>query len=77
VQAALEGYTAEIAALRSEGLTRDLPSGDLERFFALGFALEQLYRNFLDLERCIRDCRRASRRERREQQKARVEDSLG
>jgi hypothetical protein len=26
-----------------------------ERFFALGFALEQLRQNFKDLERCVTD----------------------
>jgi hypothetical protein len=32
----------------------------VERIFALGFALEQLRRNFRDLERCVRE---AARRE--------------
>jgi uncharacterized membrane protein YccC len=77
VEAALAPYAAEIAALRGEGLTRDLPGGDVERIFALGFALEQLNRNFLDLERCVRDAARASRRKSRPQEKADVGDSLG
>jgi uncharacterized membrane protein YccC len=77
VEAALAPYAAEFAALRSEGLTRDLPSSDVERIFALGFALEQLHRNFLDLERCVRDAARASRRKSRPQEKADVGDSLG
>jgi len=70
-------YSSEMAALRSEGATRELASSDVERIFALGFALEQLYRNFLDLERCVRDCARTARRGRREHGKADVEDSLG
>jgi uncharacterized membrane protein YccC len=52
-EAALDVYAAEIAALRSEGLTRSLPGDEAERFFALGFALEQMHSNFKDLERCV------------------------
>ena len=55
VEAALDAYAAEIAALRSEGLTRALPGDAAERVFALGFALEQMRRNFKDLERCVAD----------------------
>jgi hypothetical protein len=57
--AAFDGYEAEIAALRREG--RDLPGDALERFFALGFALEQLHRDFRDLEQCIREYARSTR----------------
>ncbi len=53
VELALDAYAAEIAALRREGLTRSLPSEAAERFFALGFALEQMRSNFKDLERCV------------------------
>jgi uncharacterized membrane protein YccC len=53
VASALDAYAAEIAALRREGLTRSLPGDAAERFFALGFALEQVHSNFKDLERCI------------------------
>jgi uncharacterized membrane protein YccC len=52
-EAALDVYAAEIAALRGEGLTRSLPGDEAERFFALGFALEQMHSNFKDLERCV------------------------
>ena len=52
VDVALQGYTAEIAVLRSEGLTRGLPGDVAERFFALGFSLEQMRQNLKDLERC-------------------------
>jgi uncharacterized membrane protein YccC len=52
-EAALDVYAAEIAALRSEGLTRSLPGDEAERFFALGFALEQMHSDFKDLERCV------------------------
>lgn len=53
VDSALEAYAAEIAALRREGLTRTLSGDAAERFFALGFALEQMRRNFKDLARCV------------------------
>lgn len=46
-------YAGEIAALRSEGLTRSQPAEVIERFFAVGFALEQLHQNFIDLRRCV------------------------
>lgn len=55
VRAALEHYAAEIAAVRGAGLTRALSADATERFFALGFALEQMHHNFQDLERCVRE----------------------
>jgi hypothetical protein len=53
VHAALQGYAAEIATVRSEGLTRGLPGDVTERLFALGFSLEQMRQNLKDLERCV------------------------
>ena len=53
VEAALDGYDAEFAAMRREGSTRDLSDEEVERIFALGFALDQLRRNFTDLARCV------------------------
>jgi uncharacterized membrane protein YccC len=53
VEAALDAYDAEMAALRSEGHTRVLAAEEAERVFALGFALEQMRRNLADLERCV------------------------
>jgi uncharacterized membrane protein YccC len=53
VQAALQAYAAEVAALRNEGLTRGLSGDAIERFFALGFSLEQMRQNLKDLERCV------------------------
>ncbi|HZZ62856.1 MAG TPA: FUSC family protein [Roseiarcus sp.] len=55
VETALGAYEAEIAALRKEGLTRPLTSGEAERLFALGFALEQLRGNFADLAQIIQE----------------------
>jgi uncharacterized membrane protein YccC len=53
LETALEAYAAEIVAVRAEGLTRDLPGDAAERFFAIGFALEQMHQNFNDLKRCV------------------------
>jgi len=53
VDDALQSYAATVAALRGEGLTRDLPADVVERFFALGFSLEQMRQNLMDLERVV------------------------
>jgi len=53
VDAALQAYAAEVAALRAEGLIRGVPVDVAERFFALGFSLEQMRQNLKDLERCV------------------------
>jgi uncharacterized membrane protein YccC len=60
LEAALEGYDAEFAAMRREGLTRDLPDDAIERVFVLAFALEQLRRNFNDLARCVTEFAQSS-----------------
>ncbi|MEO8318091.1 MAG: FUSC family protein [Bradyrhizobium sp.] len=52
VDDALQAYAAEVAAVRSEGLIRGLPGDAAERFFALGFSLEQMRQNLNDLARC-------------------------
>jgi hypothetical protein len=53
VQSALEAYAAAVATVRSEGLTHGLAGDVTERFFALGFSLEQMRQNLKDLERCV------------------------
>lgn len=53
VEAALDGYAAEFAAIRREGLTRDLSDDAAERIFTLGFTLDQLRRDLNDLARCV------------------------
>jgi uncharacterized membrane protein YccC len=52
-ETALKAYEAEVTAVREEGLTRVLPGQSAERFFAVGFALEQMYRNLTDLRRVV------------------------
>jgi hypothetical protein len=53
VEQALQAWAEEVTALRGEGLTRGLPGDVVERFFALGFSLEQMRQNLKDLERCV------------------------
>lgn len=53
VEAAVDAYASAVAAIRQEGLTRNLPGDAAERFFALGFAFEQMRGNFVDLARCV------------------------
>src|SRR5229473_4131614 len=53
VEDALQAYAEEVTAVRGEGLTRGLPGDVVERFFALGFALEQMRQDLKDLERCV------------------------
>jgi hypothetical protein len=53
--AALKACDSEIAALRREGLTRPLSTAEVERLFALGFALDQLFQNTGDLARRIEE----------------------
>ncbi len=55
LEAALQSYEAEIATLRQEGLTRNLPTEAMERLFGLGFALEQLHQDMKELSRWIAD----------------------
>jgi uncharacterized membrane protein YccC len=63
--AALAAYTAELEAARGEGLTAPLTSNEVEPVFALGFALEQLHQNFIDLRRCVQDYAPRARREKK------------
>ena len=49
VQTALQAYAAEVAAVRAEGLIRGQPGDVAERFFALGFSLEQMRQNLKEI----------------------------
>jgi hypothetical protein len=53
MESALDAFATEVAAVRREGLTQNLPVDAVERFFALGFALEQMRNNFKDLQRWV------------------------
>jgi uncharacterized membrane protein YccC len=52
---ALAAYEKDVEAARGEGLTRALPADGAERFFAVGFALEQMHQNLLDLRRVVEE----------------------
>lgn len=54
-EAALRAFASEVTVLRNEGVTLTLSTDEAERLFALGFALEELHRNFQDLDRCVKD----------------------
>lgn len=53
LQFALQGYAEEVASVRRDGLIRPLPGDAAERFYALGFSLEQMRQNIGDLDRCV------------------------
>ncbi len=53
VSAVFAAYSAAFEAVRREGLTRTMPSELVERFFALGFALDQLRDHLADLHRVV------------------------
>jgi hypothetical protein len=61
-ETALSAYTAVVEAVRSEGLTLPLTANEVEPLFALGFALELLRQNFIDLRRCVQGYAGRSRR---------------
>jgi Fusaric acid resistance protein family len=53
VAAAFRDYIKEFSAVRRDGLTHDMKSEVAERFFALGFALEQLREHLLEVHRVV------------------------
>ena len=53
LEAALSAYAREVGEVRIEGLTRELPGDAAERFFAIGFSLEQVHKNLVDLHRVV------------------------
>jgi uncharacterized membrane protein YccC len=53
VHVALEHYADAVAAVRGDGLIRGQPGDTAERFFALGFSLEQMHQNLCDLDRVV------------------------
>lgn len=55
VEAARAAWDAAVASIRAEGLARALETTDVERFFALGFALEQLCRDLAELATRVRE----------------------
>jgi Fusaric acid resistance protein-like len=55
VRSALAAYASEMTAARNEGLTQTLSINELERIYALGFALHQLQQDLLELAGCLQE----------------------
>jgi uncharacterized membrane protein YccC len=53
VEIAFRDYIEEFGAVRRGGMTREMKSEVAERFFALGFALEQLREHLLEVHRVV------------------------
>ena len=53
VHVALQHYAEAVASVRQDGLIRGYPGDTAERFFALGFSLEQMHQNLCDLDRVV------------------------
>ena len=53
METAFRNYIVELSAVRREGLTREMDSETTERFFALGFALEQLREHLQEVHRVV------------------------
>ncbi len=53
VHVALQRYAEAVAGVRQDGLIRGRPGDTAERFFALGFSLEQMHQNLCDLDRVV------------------------
>jgi uncharacterized membrane protein YccC len=60
VHVALQHYAEAVAAVRQEGLIRGQPGDTAERFFAIGFSLEQMHQNLCDLDRVVGEWSEAS-----------------
>jgi uncharacterized membrane protein YccC len=57
VSTARTTFEAELAAMRRDGVTRDLPEEGVERIFGLAFGFEQMCRNLDELAGRARDLR--------------------
>ncbi len=53
VETAFRDYTEEFSAVRRDGLIRDMTSEAAERFYALGFALEQMREHLEEVHRVV------------------------
>jgi uncharacterized membrane protein YccC len=60
VHVALQHYAEAVAAVRHDGLIRGQPGDTAERFFAIGFSLEQMHQNLCDLDRVVGEWSEAS-----------------
>jgi hypothetical protein len=53
VESAFHDYTEEFSAVRRDGLIRGMTSEAAERFYALGFALEQMREHLEEVHRVV------------------------
>jgi hypothetical protein len=53
VESAFHDYTEEFSAVRRDGLIRGMTSEAAERFYALGFALEQMRAHLEEVHRVV------------------------
>ena len=53
VESVFHDYTEEFSAIRHDGLIRDMTSEAAERFYALGFALEQMREHLEEVHRVV------------------------
>jgi hypothetical protein len=53
VERVFSAYAAEFDAIRRDGLIRGTPSETAERFFALGFTLEQMREHLAEVHRVV------------------------
>jgi uncharacterized membrane protein YccC len=76
IETAFDDYASSIAALRREGFTRSLSDGELERLFALSFALDQVRQHFADLGRCVQEWAEGPNGDRREVGRPKTSEDL-
>ena len=60
VHVALQHYAEAVTSVRQDGLIRGHTGDTAERFFALGFSLEQMHQNLCDLDRVVGEWSEAS-----------------
>jgi uncharacterized membrane protein YccC len=77
IHVAVKAYAEQIAAVRGEGLTRGMPGDAAERFFALGFSLEQMRQNLIDLERVVAEWAEVRRPAKTSQHAEETSDTAG
>jgi hypothetical protein len=53
VEQVFHDYTEEFSAIRRDGFIRDMTSEAAERFYALGFALEQMREHLEEVHRVV------------------------
>lgn len=76
IETAFADYASAVADLRRQGFTRSLSDGELERLFALSFALDQLRQHFADLGRCVQEWAERPNGDRRDVRRPKTSEDL-